>query len=222
MTYCHISDRLLSSAPLGRDSVPEVYISRTGSSSPTGTYVAPAACANHSAMSVQPSGAPPIATRPVTVPAEAASALSATGTRASSTTKQLAPEWSRMNAISSAPSMKLTGTSTTPARAVAKSSTANCQQLWLSSASRSPLVRPASASAAAVRSTRSSNAANVSRVSPSTIASLSGNRSAVRRGRSPRLCWRACWTEVIEGGCAMPHRNPAGNAPAGARCWALQ
>ena len=35
-----------------------------------------------------------------------------------------------MKAISSAPSMKLTGTSTTPSRAVAKASTANCQQLW--------------------------------------------------------------------------------------------
>ena len=48
-----------------------------------------------------------------------------------------------MNAISSAPSMKFTGTSTTPSCAVANASTANCQQLCDSSASRSPLARPA-------------------------------------------------------------------------------
>ncbi len=144
MTYCHIRLRLLSSAPLGRDSVPEVYISRTGSSSATGTYGAPGACANQVAMSVQPSGAPPIATRSATVPADAATARSATGANACSATKQRASLWSRMNAISSAPSMKFTGTSTTPTRAVAKSSTANCQQLWLSSASRSPFSSPES------------------------------------------------------------------------------
>ena len=40
VTYCHSSDRLDSSAPLGRDSVPEVYISRTGSSSATGDVAA--------------------------------------------------------------------------------------------------------------------------------------------------------------------------------------
>ena len=48
-----------------------------------------------------------------------------------------------MKAISSAPSMKLTGTSTTPSRAVANTVTAYCQELCASSASRSPLARPA-------------------------------------------------------------------------------
>src|SRR5690349_23875262 len=37
LTYWAISERLESSTPLGRDSVPEVYIIRIGSSSPTGT-----------------------------------------------------------------------------------------------------------------------------------------------------------------------------------------
>ena len=69
-----------------------------------------------------------------------------------------------MNAISAAPSMKFTGTSTTPTRAAAKFSTANCQQLWHSSASRSPLASPAAAIAAAVRSTTASSSAKVSRV----------------------------------------------------------
>ena len=36
-TYCHNSDRLDSSAPLGRDSVPLVYINRRGVSSSTTT-----------------------------------------------------------------------------------------------------------------------------------------------------------------------------------------
>ena len=44
---------------------------------------------------------------------------SASGTSASSATIAVAPECSRMNAISEAPSMKFTGTSTTPSRAVA-------------------------------------------------------------------------------------------------------
>ena len=64
-----------------------------------------------------------------------------------------------MNAISSAPSMKLTGTRTTPSFAVAKASTAYCQELCDSSASRSPLARPRSASACAVRFTAASNSA---------------------------------------------------------------
>ena len=103
-----------------------------------------------------------------------------------------------MKAISSPPSMKLIGTSTTPTRAAAKLSTANCQQLWHSSASRSPLASPASLIAAAARSTVASSSAKVSRVGPSMMASLSGTRRAVRRGRSPSDCWRACWTRVDE------------------------
>src|SRR5262245_14856254 len=96
-TYCHISDRLDSSAPFGRDSVPDVNIIRTGSSSPTWTYGAGPAWSNHDCASGQPvgDGSPlrPTASLVVTVPAEAASAFSATGTRASSTTKAFAVEW---------------------------------------------------------------------------------------------------------------------------------
>ena len=62
--------------------------------------------------------------------------------------------------------MKLTGTKTTPSRAVANDNTANCQQLCDSSANRSPLPRPSAARAAAVRDTAASSSANVSRVSP--------------------------------------------------------
>ena len=79
-----------------------------------------------------------------------------------------------MNAISSAFSMKLTGTSTTPSRAVANASTAYCQELCESSASRSPFASPRPASAFAVRFTAASNSAKVTRRSPATTASLSG------------------------------------------------
>ena len=79
-----------------------------------------------------------------------------------------------MKAISSAPSMKFTGTSTTPIFAVANASTAYCQELWASSASRSPLSRPRAASALAVRFTATSNSAKLTRRSPATTASLSG------------------------------------------------
>ena len=51
-----------------------------------------------------------------------------------------------MKAISSGPSMKLTGTRTTPSFAVANARTAYCHELCESSASRSPLLRPRSAS----------------------------------------------------------------------------
>ena len=79
-----------------------------------------------------------------------------------------------MSAISSGPSMKFTGTSTTPSLAVANASTANCQQLCDSRASRSPLARPRAASACAARFTAASNSAKVMRRSPATTASLSG------------------------------------------------
>src|ERR1035437_7337450 len=78
--------------------------------------------------------------------------------------------------------MKLIGTRMTPSRAVAKDSTANCQQLWDSKETRSPLVMPSASRAAAVRPMTASNSAKVRRVSPSTIASLSGKRFAVRIG----------------------------------------
>ena len=56
-TYCHISARLDSSAPLGRDSVPEVNIIRTGSSSSIGTSGGVPSWSSHSSRSSQPSGA---------------------------------------------------------------------------------------------------------------------------------------------------------------------
>ena len=70
--------------------------------------------------------------------------------------------------------MKLTGTKTTPSRAVANDKTTNCQQLCDSSASRPPFFRPLAARAAAVSDTAASSSANVSRVSPPTMASLPG------------------------------------------------
>ena len=87
--------------------------------------------------------------------------------------------------------MKLTGTRTTPIRAVANDSTANCQQLCESSASRSPLPSPSAARAAAVRDTAASSSANVSRVWPLTMASLPGTRAAVRCSISLMPCRRA-------------------------------
>src|SRR3954469_8550392 len=96
-TYCHISARELSRAPLGRDSVPEVNIIRTGSSSPTGTYGDGPAWSSQDCASSQPWGgtSPPSrnASLVLTVPTDAAMAFSATGTSASSTTKAFADEW---------------------------------------------------------------------------------------------------------------------------------
>jgi hypothetical protein len=70
--------------------------------------------------------------------------------------------------------MKFTGTRTTPSFAVANTSTAYCQELCASSASRSPLATPLAASALAARFTAASNSAYVTRCSPATTASLSG------------------------------------------------
>src|SRR5829696_5669665 len=178
LTYCAISDRLDSITPLGRDSVPDVYMSRSGSSSPTGTSGGVSGPAVHQAStSSQPSPAasPDSGIQPRTPPVTPAvlSAFSAVGASASSATIPLAPECVRMKAISSGPSMKLTGTSTIPSYAVAKTSTAYCHELWLSSASRSPLARPRSARTCAVRLTAASNSAYVNRRSPATTASLS-------------------------------------------------
>ena len=105
--------------------------------------------------------------------------------------------------------MKLTGTRTTPSRAVANESTANCQQLCDSSASRSPLPRPSAARAAAVRDTAASSSANVSRVSPHTRASLPGTRDAVRCSISLMPCRRASPTSTPPMSSAtMPHLLP--------------
>ena len=99
--YWLISERLGSSTPLGRDSVPEVYISRSGSSSAIGTSGASAGpCRHQSSTSSQPAAgaAPdsPIQPRtPPDSPAEAA-AFSAVGARASSATMPADPECRRM------------------------------------------------------------------------------------------------------------------------------
>src|SRR5690242_18536389 len=182
LTYWLISDRLDSMTPLGRDSVPDVYMSRSGSSSPTSTPGSPGSTmrpcssrSSHPSKSSQPSVGPlPIQPRTPPLTPAVASAPSAVAASSSSTTMPDAPAWVRMYAISGAVSMKLIGTSTTPSRAVANATVANCQQLCDSSASRSPLARPRSASACAHRLTAASNSANVSRHAPSTIASLSG------------------------------------------------
>ena len=161
LTYWLISEREDSITPLGRDSVPEVYMRRSGSSSAIGTsgIVSSPDCHQGSTSSQPAAGAAPIQPRiPPSVPA-AASAWPAVPARAASVTRPQAPEWRRMKAISSAPSMKLTGTRTTPSRAVAKASSTYCQQLWLSKASRSPLARPRPARACAVRLTAASNSA---------------------------------------------------------------
>src|SRR5512139_98021 len=99
--------------------------------------------------------------------------------------------------------MKLMGTSSTPSRAVAKPSTTNSQQLCDSSARRSPLAMPAASSAAAVRLMTASSSAKVSRVSPSTTASLSGKRFAVRRGRSPSAWCRASAMGDVDMPCSL-------------------
>src|SRR4051812_43809591 len=134
LTYWLISDRLESMTPLGRDSVPDVYISRSGSSSATRTSGALSSpSVHHGSTSSQPSAgvapeSPIQPRRPPSWPA-AASACSAVGASASSATIPLAPECRRMYAISSGPSMKLTGTSTMPSLEVANARTANRQQL---------------------------------------------------------------------------------------------
>jgi LacI family transcriptional regulator len=58
--------------------------------------------------------------------------------------------------------------------AVAKLRTQNCQQLWVSSANRSPLAKPRSAGVRAHRFTAASNSAKVIRRCPPITASLSG------------------------------------------------
>lgn len=133
-TYCVISDLLDSRTPFGRDSVPEVYIMRTGSSS---SMTMPGADASpvviHSATGSNPCGActPAKGIHPrmsMGVPAVAIASMTV-GPSASSTTTPDAWLWSRMKAISETPSPKLIGTRIAPIRAHAKFSTANCHEL---------------------------------------------------------------------------------------------
>src|SRR4051812_23757018 len=99
LTYWLISERLDSMTPLGRDSVPDVYISRSGSSSATATSgAASGPVRHHSSTSSQPSAgaAPDRRMTPQTPPVREPSASAAAGTSASSATMPVAPEWSRM------------------------------------------------------------------------------------------------------------------------------
>src|SRR5271170_3452272 len=161
LTYWLISEREDSITPLGRDSAPEVYMRRSGSSSAIGTSGIVSSPDCHQGSTSSPAGG-----RGRTDPAPDSALGSGGGQRFLGGASQgglgdhaAGPEWRRMNAISSAPSMKLTGTRTTPSRAVAKASSTYCQQLWLSRASRSPLARPRSARACAARLTAASNSA---------------------------------------------------------------
>ncbi len=100
-TYWAISDREDSITPLGRDSVPEVYISRSGSSSATSTSGACPGPVRHQApTSCQPAAgaAPedPIQPRTGSATPAAARAASAVPARAASATIPLAPECRRM------------------------------------------------------------------------------------------------------------------------------
>src|SRR3954471_7101281 len=97
LTYWAISDRLDSITPFGRDSVPDVYMSRSGSSSPTGTSGAVSGPSdNPPSTPSQPfvGAAPDSGIQPRTPPVTPAidSAFSAVGASASSVTIPVAPE----------------------------------------------------------------------------------------------------------------------------------
>ena len=149
LTYWAMIDRLDSVTPFGRDSVPLVYMSWIGSSSPITTPGSDrSGCSSHSVTSSQPAGAGTgTGTRWLAEPGPAASVVaagatsasaritprtaicprsavasadSATSTRRSSATMPLTPAWPRMKATSSARSMKLIGTEMAPRRARAR------------------------------------------------------------------------------------------------------
>ena len=128
LTYWLISEREDSITPLGRDSVPEVYMRRSGSSSAIGTSGIVSSPDRHQASTSSQPAAGAVPEAPI---------------------QPRTPPW--IPAAASACS--------TPSRVVAKASSTYGQQLWLSSASRSPLARPRSASACAVRLTAASNSA---------------------------------------------------------------
>ncbi len=137
LTYCHIMTAAGVMTPLGRDSVPLVYITlSTGHREPSGAGTDDAVLRDWS-KSVHPVvlqiPAVAIAIRVVTSPPSSI-ASSAAATRSDCTMKPVARQCPRMYAISSGVSMKFSGTSTTAARAVANASTAYCQQLRASSA----------------------------------------------------------------------------------------
>ena len=99
-TYCHISERLDSIAPFGRDSVPDVYISRTRSSSPTSTGGGVPARSIQCRRSAHPAGTSSprsrITARTGTSSPAASTALTAVAASPSSATNPLAWLWPRM------------------------------------------------------------------------------------------------------------------------------
>ena len=212
-TYCAISERLVSIAPLGRDSVPLVYISRSGSSSAT-TVSTGGACRGgrtSPATSSQPvarrrAGQPDPAQHPRRRPARRL------GHRLDRHVGPGRPRrrrpwrslWSRMKATSPAPSMKLTGTRTAPSRAVAKRD--DDEPPVVVAQQREPVAVPQTRARPArrrcdrrARPARRRSAACRRRRS----ASLSGIRAAVRRSRSPSDCWRTWLTSSGVGVCGI-------------------
>src|SRR3954453_3190589 len=97
LTYCAMRERLESMTPLGRDSVPEVYINLRGSSSAIGTSGSPGfppsiQLSTSSQLSAAPAPESGIQPRtPLDIPA-AAIACSAVGASASSVISPAAPE----------------------------------------------------------------------------------------------------------------------------------
>ncbi len=75
LTYCAISERLDSITPLGRDSVPEVYISRSGSSSSITTSGSCAGPTRHQSSTFSQPGAGCAPIQPRTPPAIPAAAI---------------------------------------------------------------------------------------------------------------------------------------------------
>jgi hypothetical protein len=155
LTYWAMIERLDRRTPFGRDSVPLVYISRSVSSSAT---CVPGGVASSCPIQACASSQPSAGDAPIH-PLRATSASATAGCSASSTITPDAPECPRMNAISSAPSMKLIGTITAPSRARAKFSTTYSTQLCDSTAIRSPFATPRCVSAFATRLTAASSSA---------------------------------------------------------------
>ena len=137
----------MSTAPLGRPVVPDVYMIRAGESSGTST----AASASCSSSSTAENSSTPMSSTSWSTCSTACAPVSAPS---SSTKSTLAPEFSRMYAISPAASRKFTGTPMAPSRFVASNASMYSGRLPISIATRSPAATPRAASAAASRSTR--------------------------------------------------------------------
>ncbi|MGF6882624.1 hypothetical protein ABIA39_001566 [Nocardia sp. GAS34] len=97
LTYCHIRLRLESIAPLGRDSVPLVYIRRsTSSSSITMSGNGFGTCFSQVRISSHPVRAAPITARTRIFACDSRCASSAAAASASSATNAATRPWSRM------------------------------------------------------------------------------------------------------------------------------